>query len=60
MILYTNFVVIISNINTQPIDIGDVIVFKITDREIPIVHRVVEVNADEYGNQVIIISVFLH
>ena len=33
-----------------PIVVGDMVVFKIEDRFIPIIHRIIEVRVDKYGN----------
>lgn len=36
---------------SRPYDIGDIVVFKIPGKEIPIVHRILEIHTDEYGVQ---------
>jgi len=39
----------LTNDNTKPIRVGEIVVFKIKDREIPIVHRVIKVHEKEDG-----------
>jgi len=39
------------NLGTEPFSIGETVVFKIPGREIPIVHRILEVHEREDGHQ---------
>ena len=40
----------LTNHETDPIKVGDIVVFKIEGRDIPIVHRVLQLHDDGEGN----------
>lgn len=47
-------ILFLDNAYVEPIRIGEIVVFKISNREIPIVHRVLELHVDENGKQMIL------
>jgi signal peptidase len=49
--IYRGDILFLDNSYSDPIRVGEVVVFKITEREIPIVHRVLEVHIDPKGRQ---------
>lgn len=40
----------LTNYESDPIEVGDIVVFKIDGRDIPIVHRVLKLHEKEDGN----------
>lgn len=47
-------ILFLDNTYEEPIRVGEVVVFKIDEREIPIVHRVLEVHVDKSGHQMML------
>ncbi|CAK9111965.1 Signal peptidase complex catalytic subunit SEC11C (Microsomal signal peptidase 21 kDa subunit) (SPase 21 kDa subunit) (SEC11 homolog C) (SEC11-like protein 3) (SPC21) [Durusdinium trenchii] len=47
-------ILFLDNSFTEPIRVGEIVVFKINEREIPIVHRVLEVHVERNGTQKIL------
>jgi len=49
--IFRGDILFLDNSYVEPIRIGEIVVFKIDEREIPIVHRVLEVHVDKKGRQ---------
>jgi len=52
--IYPGDLLFLDNSYSEPIRVGEVVVFKIDDRDVPIVHRVLEVHVDKAGRQKIL------
>jgi len=46
---YRGDLLFLTKFDWEPIRVGEVVVFKVTGRDIPIVHRVIKVHEDQYG-----------